>query len=144
MQKPVTFDDPTFGTFTLDRRVDWFTAEVMWNGNRVSLNLAESDEVHEALAAAHALWQEQREWNRRIRDYAVQELLPLKNEAWLSEDEAELTADEFKDAMTLESITVYPDGSFDFWHDDGDLFWGHSIQISGSLSEGPTDADIPG
>jgi hypothetical protein len=62
--------------------------------------------VHEALKAARELWQNQRGWNRRIRDYAVQELLPLKNENWLAEDEAELTPDEFKDRMTLESITV--------------------------------------
>ena len=74
----------------------------------------------------------------------MQELLPLKNENWLDEDEAELSPDEFKDRMTLESITVYPSGSFDFWHNDGDLFWGHSIQISGNLSDGPKHADIPG
>jgi hypothetical protein len=46
--------------------------------------------------------------------------------------------------MRLKSVTVYPDGSFDFWHDDGDLFWGHSIQVSGDLLDGPTHADIPG
>jgi len=28
--------------------------------------------------------------------------------------------------------------------DDGDLFCGHAIQISGDLSHGPTNADIPG
>ena len=74
----------------------------------------------------------------------MQELLPLKNENWLDEGEAELSADQFKSRMTLESVTVEPGGSFDFWHNDGDLFCGHSIQISGSLSEGPTRADIPG
>jgi hypothetical protein len=47
-------------------------------------------------------------------------LLPLKNDNWLDEDEAELTADRFEDRMTLESITVRADGSFDFWHKDGD------------------------
>jgi hypothetical protein len=47
-------------------------------------------------------------------------------------------------SLKLESITVYPDDSFEFWHNDGDLFWGHSILVSGSLSEGPTDAEVPG
>lgn len=55
-----------------------------------------------------------------------------------------MTAEQFKARMKLEGITPHPDGPFDFWHDDGDLFWGHSIQISGNLSEGPTHADIPG
>jgi hypothetical protein len=34
-----------------------------------------------------------------------------------------------------------PDGAFEFWHNDGDLFWGHSILIVGSLEEGLTDGE---
>lgn len=145
-RRPVTFDDPSFGAFTLDRGIDWFTGQAVWNGVPVALNLSskESEEVEAALETARALWRSQESWSRRIADYAAQELLPLKNESWLDEGEAELTADQFKARMRLEAITVHPDGSFVFWHNDGDLFWGHSIQISGSLSEGPTDADIPG
>jgi hypothetical protein len=46
--------------------------------------------------------------------------------------------------MTWAAVTAHPDGSFEFWHDDGDLFYGHSIYIRGSLSGGPNRADIPG
>src|SRR5262249_40338436 len=141
---PVTLNDANFGKLTLDRRVDWFTAQVDWDGKPVSLNLSDSAAVEKSLKVATALWQKQREWNRRIRDFAVQDLLPLKNESGLDEDETALSGDEFTDRMTLESITVFPNESFDFWHNDGDQFLGHSIQISGSLSEGPTRADIPG
>ena len=56
----------------------------------------------------------------------------------------ENTEKQFKNRMSLESITVYTDGTFEFWHDDGGLFWGHSILISGDLVKGPIDADIPG
>jgi hypothetical protein len=110
----------------------------------LSLSAKEPADLQEALKTAHSLWKTQEAWNQRIRDFAVQELLSLKNGDWLGEDEVEITADQFKDRMKLEAITVYPDSSFVFWHDDGNLFWGHCIQISGSLSEGPTDADIPG
>lgn len=146
LQKPVIHVDPVLGTFTLDRRVDFFTGDAVWDGGAISLNLSarEPAELQEALKVAHSLWQGQNTWNRQIRDYAAEKLLPLKNDYWLDEDEAELNTIQFDDRMTLESITVYPDGSFDFWHNDGDLFCGHSILISGSLSEGPTDADIPG
>lgn len=144
LQEPVTFEHPVFGTCTLDRRIDWYAAETLWNGKPVNLYLNESDEVQAALESALALWAGQAEWAQKVRDFAVQKLLPLKNDNWLGEGEVELTPDEFAARMTLEAISVDPTGSFEFWHDDGDLFWGHSIQISGTLAEGLTGADIPG
>jgi hypothetical protein len=146
LQKPVTFVDAVFGTFTLNRDVNWFTAEQRWLGRRVSLNLCATApaELQALLQTAHSLWKSQDQWNQRIREYAVKSLLSIKNEAWLDDGESELTADQFKNSMILEEVTVYPDGSFDFCHNDGDLFAGHLIQIRGSLAEGPTDAGIEG
>jgi hypothetical protein len=146
LQQPVTFSDPVLGTFTLDRRVNWFTGKTKWLEQPISVNLlaTEPKELQDAVKVACTLWQDQQGWSKRIVDFAVKELLPLKNDSWLDENEAELNAEQFKERMKLESITVSSDGSFDFWHHDGDLFWGHSIQISGDLTKGPTHADIPG
>ncbi len=146
MQETVTHEDGVFGTLTLDRSVDWYTAKTVWNGHSVKLNCSVEapDDLDEALQIARSLWRDQDGWKQRIEDFAVAELLPLKNDNWLDEDEAEVTADQFRSRMTLEAVTVYPDGSFEFWHNDGDLFWGHAILIDGNLSEGPTGADIPG
>lgn len=146
LQKPVHHQDYQFGQFTLDRGINWYTTETEWSGELISLQLTpdQSGTIDSALEIARTLWKSQQQWAKRIEDYAVQELLPIKNQSWLDDGEAELTADDFKVRMALESITVEPDGSFDFWHDDGDLFCGHSISISGNLSEGPTRADIPG
>jgi hypothetical protein len=83
-------------------------------------------------------------WRQRIEDFAVEKLLPLKNASWLEEDEDEVTAEQFKSRMTLESVSFYPSGELEFMYTDGDLFWGHWIQVTGTLSEGPTHADIPG
>ena len=146
LQEPVTLEDELFGKLTLNKRVNWYEAEAMWNGLHVKIQLSvnEQDDAGESLKTAHALWQSQDEWDQRIHDFAVQKLLPLKNDTWLDDDELEVTADQFKDRMTLEAVTVYSDGSFAFWHNDGDLFFGHAIMIKGTLSDGPTDADIPG
>lgn len=146
LQKPVRFKDKNFGTFTLDRRINWFEAKSAWNGRKVRLNLAavEPDDVDRALQAARKLWRSQKMWRAKVLAYAVQELLPLKNDLWLGDGETKLSAKQFQERMTLESISVSPDGSFDLWHDDGDLFCGHSIQICGSLAKGLTSADIPG
>ena len=83
-------------------------------------------------------------WRARIEDFAIGELLPLKNESWREEGEPEGTPDEFRSRMSLESIAFHPDGVFEFLHHDGDLFQGHSIQVSGNVEDRPTDADIPG
>lgn len=146
LQMPVTFTDPRLGTFTLDRRVDWYTANTKWLKQPISLNLSatEPKDIEKALKAVYILWKAQKGWSKRIGDFAVKQLLSLKNDNWLGDDEAELTAKQFKARMKLEAITVTPRGSFDFWHHDGGLFWGHSIQVSGNLTKGPTDADIPG
>ena len=146
LQEPVTFLDAVLGTFTLDRRINWYEGTTDWNGQTITLDLhvSENGEVAEAAAAARTLCVDPKSWGRRINEFAVAKLLSLKNFDWLGEDEAEVSAAEFVRRMKLTAITVWPDGDFDFWHDDGDLFSGHSIQISGSLSEGPTRADIPG
>jgi hypothetical protein len=146
IQKPIIRDDDFFGTLTFDRSVSWYAGKARWNGVPVELNLAvdEPEDFDAVLKVAHALWGDENAWSERVRTYAAQELLPLKNESWRNEDEAEVSPAQFLERMTLESITVYPDGSFEFLHDDGDLFWGHAIQVIGSLSEGLTDADIPG
>jgi hypothetical protein len=146
LKKPKTVEDDQFGTFTFDRRVSWYSAQVEWVGETIdlTLNAEEPEEIKSCLKIARDLWSQQSSWKTRIDDYAVQELLALKNDTWLGDDETELSPEEFKSKMTLQSISIYPDGDFDFWHDDGDLFWGHSIQVSGSLAGGPTSADIPG
>jgi hypothetical protein len=110
----------------------------------LSLSATQGKDLEKALKAARTLWLAQKGWTKRINDFAVKELLPLKNNNWLGDDEAKFSAKRFKARMTLEAITVLPNGDFDFWHDDGNLFWGHSIQISGSITKGPTHADIPG
>lgn len=146
LRQPVTHEDPLFGILTLDRRINRYDGAAVWNGRPVRLSIkAPSDgDLGAALRAAHLLWQDQAGWNTRILDSAAARLLPIKNESWLDEGEAELTADEFRDKMELQSVSVNADGSFEFWHGDGDLFWGHAIVVNGDLAGGLRDANIEG
>ncbi len=102
------------------------------------------DDRAAALVAAARLFAEQAQWQRRVREYAVEQLLPLKNRSWLDEDETESSADEFLAKMRIESISIDESGDVTFWHDDGGLFLGHAISISGTISEGLTSASIAG
>ena len=146
LQEPVRIKDKTFGTFTLDRRLNWFVGKATWNGRKVRLSMSahEPAEVEHALHVATTLWRAQKAWRAKVLAFAIKRLLPLKNDVWLEADESPLSAKQFQARLKLEGITVAPDGSFEYWHDDDDLFGGHAIQISGSLSKGVYDADLPG
>lgn len=146
LQRPVKLKDPTFGTFELDRGIDRFIGRASWNGRRVRLMIAagESIDFERGLLAARSLWRKQKSWNTKILAYAARELLPLKNQSWREVDERPLTAREFQARMKLNTISVSPDGSFEFFYDDGDLFWGHSIEVDGIVDEGLSRASLVG
>ena len=143
---PVVVSTERFGDVVLNPTIGWFEGKAKWNRKTIELqfNKGEDDGIAGAIETAETLWAEQAAWKRKVDDFAVKKLLPLKNDSWLGEDEAELTPKEFKARMKLLSISVSSNGRFEFWHDDGDLFWGHSLQISGNLKDGLLDADIPG
>ena len=148
-KKPVTFWEDGLGTFTLDRRVNWFETEVDWLGTQVSLTFDVDEERADCLANAKVLLAAAGEWNRRVREFAADDLLSLAND-WnqdLGEEDGEppeITREQFIQRMELESIEIRADGSFEFWFADGDMFYGHSIHVSGDMEHGPDDAAMEG
>lgn len=149
---PIVHNDPILGNLTWSRRNECFEGNAKWHGGRgwfatrvrVCLSTETTEQLPAALRVAHALWADQSGWDDRVRTYAVEKLLELKNDNWLGDGESPLTAKQFLKRMMLETISVDAEGSFDFWHNDGDLFLGHSIRIRGNLTDGPTCADIHG
>lgn len=135
-----------FGDLVLDPDVDWFEATADWNGKALRVVFPVDEEtLHEsALISAQSLWSEQIKWKQVIEAYAIQSLLDIKNDTWLEDDEAELTADQFLSRIILETISIASDGDFEFWYNDGDLFGGHSIVVRGNLELGPIEACTEG
>jgi hypothetical protein len=146
LREPVVVSTDRFGQVTMNPLIGWFEGKVKWNRKTIELHLERDEDggIAYAINTAENLWSDQAGWKRKVENFAVEKLLPLKNDSWLGEDERELTPADFKKKMKLQSINVAGDGSFEFWHDDGDLFGGHSIQIRGTLKDGLADADIPG
>jgi hypothetical protein len=145
LQTPVELLSP-FGCLVYDRRFGWYAGRTAWCAKEIEINLSCADPANTGgvLQIASTLFSSQREWSQRIQAYAVQKLLPLKNDAWLSEGEKQISAEDFTSRMRLTSLSIEETGTFWFWHNDGDLFWGHSIQIGGDIVNGLTDADISG
>jgi hypothetical protein len=142
LKQPVVVETVRFGRLTLDRRINWFEGEANWNGQVVSLCIEPDDnlDVTNQLRTADSLFSESAKWGEKVRQFAVKDKLELASD-WQG---GEVTEKDFLARMTLKAISIKPEGQFEFWHDDGDLFWGHSIQICGSLKEGLTRSDIPG
>ena len=147
-KKPVTFWEEGLGTFTLNRQVDWFETELDWLGTEISLTIDMEEDREEALRNAKTLLASAADWDKRVRAYAADELVSLANDWSQDMDEdgetPTITREQFMERMELESIEIGGDGSFTFWFGDGDLFYGHSIRVSGDLENGPDDASMEG
>ena len=71
---------------------------------------------------------------------------------WLSQDEesardpetAPITEEEFTQRILLTEVSVSPGGRFTAYYNDDDMFWGHSVEVSGSLKKGITYANLAG
>jgi len=145
LSKPVIIETECFGSLTLSRQIDCFEGEVMWDGGMVEIILRPDDDltVTSALKNSVALFDNVATWARRIREYAVTEVLEMAND-WNVEEGRKISANEFLERMTLTVIQINRDGGFTFLHDDGDLFWGHSIEVSGTIKDGLTNCSISG
>ena len=145
-QAPVYYEDEQFGIFLLDKRIKWYAGNAVWCAATISLhlNLEEAAMPTDQLDTARELWASQDEWMGRVLDYAVTDMLETKNDYWLGDGEARLDSYKFKSRMILESIGISEGGRFEFWFDDGDIFWGHSIYVDGNLVDGPTNAGFHG
>lgn len=144
IKKPVTVKHPFFGRLTLDKKTLCLEVQYRFHKTRITLCIEADEEGshQENLAAAEALCREAEYWETQARARAVQDLLALKNDNWLEEDEEELDEAAFKKRIKPEQLTVLPDGRFALEFDDGDLFWGHSITVSGIPGEGCLKAEI--
>ena len=79
----------------------------------------------------------------KAKEYTAHKLLKLKNDLWLKEDEKEVTKKDFKDRMKFTSLYVFSE-SANFYFDDGDLFWGHTIEVTINQNLEFIDANIVG
>lgn len=148
--KPVFYNDEVLGKFELDKSVKLFVKRISWAREEGNLYFdwdEDKNTMESALVTAYELFKEQHEWNLKIRMYASEELVDLAND-WLQEnDEAEIdqiTKEMFIDLMKLDSISVDPKGDFEIYFFDGDMFWGHSIIVSGNVNGDLSSAEIAG
>lgn len=147
LQVPVVVADPQLGPLTLDRQLDWFAAKLPWRGGEIDLYLpAGSDDRPRMLTQARGVVATLADWDARARQRIRQDLFELYNDTWRNEetDPTPITEAVFDARLVLSSVDVGEENGLTFWYGDGDLFAGHSIEVSGDLTDGFTSANLAG
>ena len=147
-KKPVSIWVPEVGTFTLNRLVNWFEAEVEWLGQPARLDIDREEDWDACVEQAKALMADQKGWDEKVRSFAADQLLEQANDwaqdAAEGEEPEEITREQFMERLELDAVQISAGGHFEFWFNDGDLFWGHAIHVTGSLDQGPEMAQMEG
>lgn len=147
-KKPVSIWVPELGTFTLNRLVNWLEAEVEWLGQPARLDIDREEDWDACVEQAKALMADQKGWDEKVRSFAADQLLEQANDwaqdAAEGEEPEEITREQFMERLELDAVQISADGRFEFWFNDGDLFWGHAIHVTGSLEQGPEMAQMEG
>ena len=155
-----------------------FETEVEWLGRKISVSFdggIESDwseekkveEVKGAIEQFKIMYLNQKEWDERIRDRIVEDLMEVA-EDWFSDEmiavleknsnskftekekeelkEQKVSKEVFKNGIYLEGLHITSDGDFTvYYYDDEVFFAGHGIDLMGNVSgEFTSEADIVG
>lgn len=138
--------DEVLGTLQWDDNFNLYSGPVSVGDSTIefSLNPSSGSDASEAVARAKEIALALPRYRTLAANFAVNDLLDLKNSNWLEDGEAAVTTEQFKSRMELASITVHPDGAITFWHNDGGLFFGHSIQVCIDSKNQCTSTNIPG
>ena len=146
MASRTDINHPQLGNLAYEEDLDWYSGSLPVDGQTAGLKVhchgAEGEPP--ALPQAVRIASEIQRFAAAAKDRAVRDLLALKNDSWRDADEAAVSAEEFKRLMRLEDVVVYGNGRAEFYHSDGDLFWGHCILVLMETDGSFKDAHIAG
>lgn len=148
-RKPVVLQDDILGELIYDKQLKSFEGNVAWLRGKIHISLYVDKDNKSGITKAKKLLKtmvlEQGKWDADLRGFAAKELTKLACEWAESEEEAALITEEsFAKRISLSLLWVTSGASFTAYLDDDELFFGHSITVSGSLKKGIISAKIEG
>lgn len=154
-QKPIIYKDDFFGDCTLNKELNLFEITITWKNEEAyfSIDVDKDNEKSwkNQFTLARQFVEEQDKWDKLFREQSAQKLTELANE-WNEEDEdeddtkyKEITEEEFANRISISSLCLSDDGdSYTVYYNDDDIFFGHVIEIMGTLSQGISSIHIAG
>lgn len=138
------YEHIVLGRFVKERDALPHIGAATWNGAPIELWLDGDEADLDACAAnAEAMLTSAGVWQAEMTARACAKMYANWDAVW-RENDPPLSQAEWKARLTLEALSVTASGRFTATFADGDLFWGHAIEVSGSLAEGATDAVMVG
>lgn len=120
---------PNVGRLTYNPRYEYYEGSFMVDDQPVTLTLTYVAPPQSGPQQVWAAQQLQARFWESMLGAMTDQLLALKNDAWLEEKEQELSKEEFQQRVTLSGLAFDADGSAAIYCDDDDLFFGHTIEI---------------
>lgn len=135
-----------FGNFYYKQEYEWFEGKVDWVGNEGDILLdqdADGETASEALQTLRLLMSDTKMWDCRLRDFAAKDLTDSAND-WKTEDEPEITEENFAKRIGYPSLHMDSEGGFEAVYNDDGMFYGHWIVVRGNRKGELLDAYIEG
>ena len=135
------------GELKLDKSLGLFSGSGIFNQQECLIHLdkdEESETANNALHSLKVLLDDSCQWDLKAKQYAAQSLTDLANDWADEEGDDEISEEDFIKRISISEVCVSLDGDFELFYDDGDLFYGHVIIVSGNIESGFEDADIAG
>lgn len=122
------FEAGRLGTFRYDSNLNWWQGSIGFKGSKINLYVhADEDDKYAPFTNVITKLLQLEEMD--FAEIATSDLLVLYNEEWRLEGDSELTSEEFKKLIQLDSVVLNNTGESTVWLNDADLFAGHQIRI---------------
>ena len=149
--RPETVNDEILGMLTLNKEFDMLEGYFDWKGVEVSLIVEVDGDDRESWEpvcdAARKMLSEMEKWDSDMRAFAAEKLTSLANEWQDNDDENEaapITEESFAERIVLTELAFSSEDFFTAYYSDDDMFWGHAIEVVGTLENGTECANIVG
>nr|WP_300754833.1 DUF2262 domain-containing protein [uncultured Brachyspira sp.] len=143
--KPVYYKDEELGDFELDKSIDMFSKDILWNDNNISILFEDIDEElnQKSVDIIKKIFANKKDIDKKLKEYISENMLEDANSWNDDSDKPHIDKEEFAKLITLTSIAICED-IITFYFDDGDIFWGHTIVVESDCNFNFTDAHIEG
>ena len=148
--KPIVINDDVLGELTLNKEYEVFEGYINWDGKVISLMLEvdvdDNSTWDQISKSAKEMIIQLEQWDKKMREFSSKKLTVLANQ-WASDEKdiiASITEDDFANRISISELVFSSDDAFSVMYDDDDMFWGHAIEVQGTLENGIESSNIIG